>query len=91
MQQQQKHKPSSSSSLFPSVVATTEERDSGLNNDKLYSNFIHSIKTQITRKTYLSFLKYYMDFLGLKTFREFTSNLKNGKPNQFVIVFFSIV
>lgn len=57
MQQQQKHKPSSSSSLFPSVVATTEERDSGLNNDKLYSNFYSFNKNPNNSKNLFKFLK----------------------------------
>ena len=76
--QQQKQKPPSSSS-FPSVVATAEET-SIVNNDKLYSNFIYSIKTQITRTTYLNYLKYYMDFLGVKTFKELIEN----KPQKII-------
>src|SRR5688500_5517479 len=75
--QQQKQKPLSSS--FSSVVATAEE-NSIVNNDKLYSNFIYSIKTQITRTTYLNYLKYYMDFLGVKTFKELIEN----KPQKII-------
>ena len=52
--QQHKQKPPSSS--FPSVVATAEE-NSIVNNDKLYSNFIYSIKTQITRTDLFKLIK----------------------------------
>ena len=38
--------------------------------DKLYRNFIHSIKTRATRENYLKFLQYYMKFLDIKNLRE---------------------
>jgi site-specific recombinase XerD len=38
--------------------------------DKLYTNFIYSIKTRTTRETYLVNLKYYMKFLGVKSLKE---------------------
>ena len=41
---------------------------------KLYTNFIYSIKTQITRETYLTNWKYYIKFLSVKTFRELIEN-----------------
>jgi hypothetical protein len=41
---------------------------------KLYTNFIYSIKTQITRETYLTNWKSYIKFLSVKTFRELIEN-----------------
>ena len=38
--------------------------------DKLYTNFIYSIKTRATRENYLKFLQYYMKFLDIKNLRE---------------------
>ncbi len=38
--------------------------------DKLYTNFIYSIKTRTTRDVYLTNLKYYMKFLGVKSLKE---------------------
>ena len=38
--------------------------------DKLYRNFIYSIKTRATRENYLKFLQYYMKFLDTKNLRE---------------------
>jgi hypothetical protein len=38
--------------------------------DKLYRNFIHSIKTRATRENYLKFVQYYMKFLDIKNLRE---------------------
>ena len=38
--------------------------------DKLYRNFIYSIKTRATRENYLKFLQYYMKFLDIKNLRE---------------------
>lgn len=40
---------------------------------KLYTNFIYSIKTQITRETYLTNWKYYIK-LSVKTFRKLIEN-----------------
>jgi hypothetical protein len=44
------------------------------NNDKeenrLYSNYIYSIKTEVSRQTYVKCLKYYMKFLGVNTLKE---------------------
>jgi integrase len=40
------------------------------NNDRLYRNFIHSLRTQSTRSSYLSNLRYYMEFLNVKTLKE---------------------
>ena len=38
--------------------------------DKLYRNFIYSIKTRATRENYLKFLRYYMKFLDIENLRE---------------------
>lgn len=51
--------------------------------DKLYANFIHSIKTQITRENYWKNLKYYMKFLGVKTLRELIGD-KENKPQKII-------
>ncbi len=48
---------------------------------KLYKNFIHSIKTQVTRENYLKFLQYYLKFLGVKTLRELIEN----KPQKILL------
>jgi hypothetical protein len=38
--------------------------------DKIYTNFIYSFKTEVTRKNSISILKYYMNFLDVTTLRE---------------------
>lgn len=38
--------------------------------DKIYTNFIYSFKTEVTRKNSMTTLKYYMNFLGVTTLRE---------------------
>ena len=38
--------------------------------DKIYTNFIYSFKTEVTRKNSISILKYYMNFLGITALRE---------------------
>jgi hypothetical protein len=38
--------------------------------DKIYTNFIYSFKTEVTRKNSMSILKYYMNFLDVTTLRE---------------------
>jgi len=45
-----------------------------------YNNFIYSFKTEVTRKTSLLILKYYMKFLGVTTLRE----LVEGKPQKII-------
>ena len=47
---------------------------------RLYKNFIHSIKTQVTRENYLKFLQYYLKFLGVKTLKELIEN----KPQKII-------
>lgn len=42
----------------------------GEEDNKLYRNFIYSIKTSTTRDSYLLNLKYYMKFLNVKTLKE---------------------
>ena len=39
-------------------------------NDKLYKNFIYSIKTEVSRKMYIKCLKYYMKFLNVTSLNE---------------------
>ncbi|HSE99704.1 MAG TPA: hypothetical protein VLA48_02320 [Nitrososphaeraceae archaeon] len=58
-------------------ILTNEEED-----NKLYTNFIYSIRGEITRKKYLTNLKYYMKFLGITTFKEL---LGNGNKHQKII------
>ena len=47
--------------------------------NRLYSNFIYSLKTEVSRQMYIKCLKYYMKFLGVKTLRELVSNDKPQK------------
>ena len=52
--------------------------DININNDsdnykeenRLYSNYIYSIKTEVSRQTYVKCLKYFMKFLGVNTLKE---------------------
>ena len=57
--------------------------DNIYSNDKeerrLYSNFIYSIKTEVSRQTYIKCLKYYMNFLGVNTLKELVSKDKPQK------------
>jgi hypothetical protein len=46
------------------------DSSSSVEDHKLYRNFIHSIKTQITQENYSKYLKYYMKFVGAKTLKE---------------------
>jgi integrase len=46
----------------------------------LYTNFIYSLRTEVTRQKYLTNLKYYMKFLGVTTLRE----LVEGKPQKII-------
>lgn len=48
-----------------------------LKESDLYSNFIYSFKTEVTRKNYLTNLKYYMKFLQVETFRELIGENKS--------------
>lgn len=48
--------------------------------DKIYTNFIYSFKTEVTRKNSMSILKYYMNFLGVTTLRE----LVEDKPQKII-------
>ena len=64
------------------IVDTTDSIDN--NNDdkeekKLYSNFIYTIKTEVSIKLFVRCLKYYMKFLGVSTLRELVSNDKPQK------------
>src|SRR5688500_12112996 len=50
------------------------------NEDGLYTSFIYSIRSEVTRQIYLRCLKYYMKFLGIKNLRE----LVEGKPQKII-------
>jgi hypothetical protein len=56
--------------------------------DKLYRNFIHSIKTRATRENYLKFLQYYMKFLDIKNLRELIEKLQRMECNRLYAVLF---
>jgi integrase len=47
-----------------------------------YNNFIYSYKTEVTRKTSLMILKYYMKFLGVTTLRELVD--PENKPQKII-------
>ena len=49
------------------------------NDDKLYNNFIYSLKSEVTKEKYLTNLKYYMKFLGITTLRELVN-----KPQKII-------
>lgn len=46
----------------------------------LYSDFIYSIKTEVSRQTYVKCLKYYMKFLGVNTLKD----LIDKKPQKII-------
>jgi integrase len=50
------------------------------NEDGLYTSFIYSIRSEVTRQIYLRCLKYYMKFLGIENLRE----LVEGKPQKII-------
>jgi integrase len=50
------------------------------NEDGLYTSFIYSIRSEVTRQIYLRCLKYYMKFLGINNLRE----LVEGKPQKII-------
>jgi hypothetical protein len=54
--------------------------------DRLYANFIYSIKTESTRKNHLKFLQYYMKFVGVQTLRELVA-----KPQIILSIFLSLI
>jgi len=60
-----------------------EDTDSKSNKEenRLYSNYIYSIKTEVSRQTYIKCLKYYMKFLGVSTLREL---VVEGKPQKII-------
>jgi len=59
------------------IIPSDNEQD-----HKLYANFIHSIKSQVTREHYWKNLKYYMKFLGVKTLRELVDT--KNKPQKII-------
>ena len=50
-----------------------------VDDDKLYNNFIYSLKSEVTKERYLINLKYYMKFLGVTTLRELVN-----KPQKII-------
>ncbi len=56
-------------------------KDSSAAEEKIYyNNFVYSYKTEVTRKSSLSILKYYMKFLGVESLRELVKN----KPQKII-------
>ena len=54
----------------------------GEEENKLYTNFIYSLKTEVTRELYLKCIKYYMKFVGVKTLRELVD--AENKPQKII-------
>jgi site-specific recombinase XerD len=50
------------------------------NEDGLYTSFIYSIRSEVTRQIYVRCLKYYMKFLGINNLGE----LVEGKPQKII-------
>jgi integrase len=50
-----------------------------MDDDKLYNNFIYSLKSEVTKKKYLIYLKYYMKFLEITTLSELVN-----KPQKII-------
>src|SRR5687767_8624925 len=72
--QQEKEKEDQIATKTTGLLQLEKEDD-----DNLYRNFIHSIKTQTTRRNYLIGLKYYMKFLGVEKLRELIAENKHQK------------
>lgn len=70
-----------------------EDTDSNNNKDsskeedenRIYTNFIYSIKTEVTRELYLRVIKYYMKFLDVITLTELVAKNKLQKIIEFEI------
>ena len=61
--------------LVPQDLQENEE------NSKLFSNFIYSLKTEVTRQMYIKCLKYYMKFLGVNTLKDL---IAEDKPQKII-------
>ena len=61
------------------IIDNIDSKDNNREENRLYSNFIYSLKTEVSRQMYIKCLKYYMKFLGVKTLRELVSNDKPQK------------
>ena len=62
------------------ILVDTQQQEITLKESDLYSNFIYSFKTEVTRKNYLINLKYYMKFLGVETLKD----LIKDKPQKII-------
>ena len=60
-------------------MQTLTSSSSSVDDDKLYNNFIYSLKSEVTKEKYLKNLKYYMKILGIKTLRELVN-----KPQKII-------
>ncbi len=60
-------------------MQTLNSSSSSVDDDKLYNNFIYSLKSEVTKERYLTNLKYYMKFLGITTFNELVN-----KPQKII-------
>ena len=60
-------------------MQTLNSSSSSVDYDKLYNNFIYSLKSEVTKERYLINLKYYMKFLGVTTLRELVN-----KPQKII-------
>ena len=60
-------------------MQTLNSSSSSLDDDKLYNNFIYSLKSEVTKERYLTNLKYYMKFLGITTLSELVN-----KPQKII-------
>jgi site-specific recombinase XerD len=52
------------------IVDINDSNNSDKENRRLYTNFIYSIKTEVSRQMYVKCLKYYMKFLDVKTLKD---------------------
>ena len=78
--QQEKQQQILNNNNISAAVTTTED-------DKIYyNNFYYSFKTDVTRKTSLLILKYYMKFLGVTTLRELVDIAAENKPKSQKII-----
>jgi len=57
----------------------TLNSSSSVDDNKLYNNFIYSLKSEVTKERYLTNLKYYIKFLGTTTLSELVN-----KPQKII-------
>ena len=60
-------------------MQTLNSSSSSVDDNKLYNNFIYSLKSEVTKERYLTNLKYYMKFLGTTTLSELVN-----KPQKII-------